>query len=61
MPNYIVALLFATGGGAWIYNKMLERTGGNKPSALTVAVSSGVVLFLFMMIVMWTVGNFLES
>jgi len=52
MGSGIIALLAAIAAMAWIYNKMLHKTGNNKPSSITVAIISGVLLFILIYIVL---------
>ncbi len=61
MSNFLIAFLFAAGGGTWIYSKMYSRTGGNTQNALVVAGLSGGLLFLFMLVVLAIVGNIISG
>jgi len=61
MSNFLIAFLFAAGGGTWIYSKMYSRTGGNTQNALIVAFLSGGLLFLFMLVVLAIVGNIISG
>lgn len=61
MSNFLIAFLFAGGGGTWIYNKMHSRTGGNTQHALIVAGASGVILFLFMLVVLSIIGSMISD
>jgi len=61
MSNFLIAFLFAAGGGTWIYNKMYSRTGGNTQNALIVAALSGGLLFLLMLLILAVVGNIITD
>lgn len=61
MSNFLIAFLFAAGGGTWIYSKMYSRTGGNTQNALIVAGLSGVLLFGFMLIVLAITGGYISD
>lgn len=50
MGNGVIAFLAAIAATAWLYNKMLHKTGNNKPSSLIVAVISGVLVFILVFI-----------
>ncbi|MEI6237421.1 MAG: hypothetical protein WCP03_02365 [Candidatus Saccharibacteria bacterium] len=52
MGSGVIAFITAIAAIAWIYNKMLHKTGNNKPSSITVAVISGVLLFILIFIVL---------
>lgn len=55
MGAFGVSLIFAIGGGAWVYNKSQQRNGGLTQQSLTAAGVSGVVLFIVMISLMLTV------
>lgn len=57
MSNFLIAFLFAAGGGTWIYTKIYSRTGGNTQHALIVAGLSGLLLFGFMLLVLAMLGG----
>jgi len=61
MSNFLIAFLFAAGGGTWIYSKMYSRTGGNTKNVLVVAGLSGGLLFLLMLIILSIVGNMISG
>ena len=46
MGNWIIALMAASGGGVWIYYKLMRNTGGNTQSSVTIAVVGSVFLFV---------------
>jgi hypothetical protein len=50
MGNGVIAFLGAIAATAWLYNKMLHKTGNNKPNSLIVAVISGVLVFVLLFI-----------
>ena len=47
MPSWVAALLFAIGGGAWLYNKLMRTTGGNTQSAIIVTIMASIFMFAF--------------
>lgn len=46
----MIALLVGLGASAWIYSKMMRKTGGITQSALIVAAIGGVFVFLVLLI-----------
>lgn len=52
MSNFLIALLFSLGAGAWVYSKTYRSTGSNQGSSLLLAGVAGFVLFLAMLIVL---------
>lgn len=61
MSNFLIAFLFAAGAGTWIYTRVQAKTGGNTQQALVVAGLSGLLFFLFMLLVLSIVGNIISS
>lgn len=55
MSNALIALLVSLGGCAWVYGKMMRKTGNNNQSALTVTAMLGVFMFV---IVWFILGSF---
>ena len=43
MSPFVVSLLFALGSGAWIYNMVMKRNGGQTKQALMVAGFVGLI------------------
>jgi len=52
MSNGIVALLLGIGVTTWVYNKLMNNTGGNTKSSLIAASMIGVVAFVVMLLIM---------
>lgn len=46
MGEGVIALFIALGSGAWIYNKMYPRTGGQTNNAWVVAGVCTLVIFI---------------
>lgn len=61
MANWIVALLLATGAGAWIYNKLLRTTGNNTRSSAIGAVVSGLLIFVLALIILGFISNAIKK
>ena len=60
MSNGVVAFLFAAGGGVWVYSVMMRRTGGNTQNAAIVGAVAAVFGFIFMLLVLAAVENWLS-
>lgn len=60
MSNTVIALFAAFGAGGWIYNRFMRTTGGNKQTAITTAVVSGIVIFVFMYLGLGLLTSWLE-
>lgn len=60
MSSVAIALLVALGSGAWIYNKFMRSTGGNAKSSITSAAIAGIAIFIFMLLVLMFVGNWIS-
>lgn len=52
MSSFVIALLFAIGGGGWIYAKTSRTTGGNTQTAITMGAVAGVAIFIIAMILL---------
>lgn len=52
MPPIVVALMLGIGTTVWVYNKLMNNTGGNTQSSLTAAGLIGAVAFVIMLIIM---------
>lgn len=50
--NVMIAFLAAIGLAGWVYAKVQRSTGGNTANSLVVAGGSGLVLFIFLLIVL---------
>lgn len=50
--NALIAFLASVGFAAWLYSKTQRTTGGNTTNSLIVAGGSGIVLFIFILIVL---------
>jgi predicted ABC-type exoprotein transport system permease subunit len=48
MSNFVIALLFALGSGAWIYSRLMRTTGNNKKNSLIAAIIAGAVICLIL-------------
>lgn len=46
MSNFLVSFIFALGSGAWVYNKVMQRNGGQAKQALTAAGVCGVIAMI---------------
>jgi hypothetical protein len=46
MSNGVIAFLVAIGSSAWIYSKLMRRTGNNSSSSIITAAISGVFIFV---------------
>lgn len=46
MSNFVVALIFAVGVGAWVYSKVVRRTGGNATTSIIASVVVAIVVFI---------------
>lgn len=61
MSGFLIAFMFALGGGTWVYSRAYSRTGGNQKSAIIVAVLSALLLFLLMWIILEFTGNWISD
>lgn len=52
MSSFVIALLFAIGGGGWIYAKTNRTTGGNIQTALTMGAAAGVTILIIALILL---------
>lgn len=52
MVNSLFGLLLATGVGAWVYNYIYNRTGGNVQNALVMAAVAGAFAFVVFLTVL---------
>ncbi|GAC1393152.1 MAG: hypothetical protein NVSMB46_10050 [Candidatus Saccharimonadales bacterium] len=52
LPNYLVGLMLGAGVGAWVYNKMMHKTGNNTQNALIVAGIAGIFAFFLIVTVL---------
>jgi p-aminobenzoyl-glutamate transporter AbgT len=57
MGNGVIAFLAGIAAVAWIYNKMLRKTGNNKQSSAVIAGVSGVLIFILIFIVLGFIFN----
>ncbi len=46
MTNGTIAFLLALGISAWVYNFSMKQTGGQTKTALIIAATVGVILFI---------------
>lgn len=46
MSNFVVALIFAVGVGAWVYSKVIRRAGGNTTTSIVASVVVAIVVFI---------------
>lgn len=46
MGNGVIAFFAAVAAMAWIYSKMMRKTGQNMQSSIIVVVISGILIFL---------------
>lgn len=60
MSILLVAILFAAGGGVWVYSTMMRRTGSNTKNSVIVAGVAAVFAFAFMLILLKMVENSLN-
>lgn len=59
--NVVIAFLVALGSSAWIYNKFMRSTGGNNKSSLVSAAVAGAAIFVFMLIALMIIGNWISG
>lgn len=57
MSYFLIALMLGIGAAAWVYNKVMNRTGGNTQNALVIASVSGIMAF----VITWTVLAMIDS
>jgi hypothetical protein len=57
MGAFGIALLLGLGGGAWVYSRIYNRTGGNGSASIATAAICGVaiVIILFLLLKMFGV------
>lgn len=58
MGNGVIAFFAAAAAMAWIYSKMMRKTGQNMQSSIIVVVISGIFIFL---LVFFALGFVLSS
>jgi hypothetical protein len=56
MGAFGIALLLGLGGGAWIYSKIYNRTGGNTSASVTTAAICGVAATIIVFILLKLFG-----
>lgn len=59
MSNGLVAFMLGAGTGAWVYSKMMRRTGSNTTNSLVVAGIAGLFGFVAMLTLLTFVNNWL--
>lgn len=52
MTPFLIALMLGVGVAAWVYNKVMNQTGGNTQNALTIASVSGVIALVITLTVL---------
>ncbi len=57
MSNFVVALIFAVGVGAWVYSKVVRRTGGNATTSIIASVVVAIVVFIIAFTLMGLVAG----
>lgn len=57
MEPWVVALFFAIGGSAWLYNILMKQTGSNTKASVII---TGLA-FLFMYFIFWSVFDFIAG
>ena len=57
MGNVLIALLVAVGFSAWVYAKLMRRTGNNTKNSIVTAAVLAVIVFF----VVWTGALTIDS
>lgn len=57
LPTFFIALITAVGASAWIYSKVMNRTGGNTQNALIVSGVAAIMIFVITLTVLSIVEN----
>lgn len=57
MANWMAALIFAVGAGAWLYNIMMKQTGNNTKTSLIIAGIAAI----FLLVLFWTILDFVSG
>ncbi len=52
--------MFAVGFAGWVYSKINYKTGGNTKSSIITAGASALIAFLFFLMVLSSIDNFLS-
>lgn len=60
MSPILVALMFSSGVGVWVYSKIMRSTGGNTQNSLIVAGITGVIAFVGILIILNIVEKMLK-
>lgn len=55
MSNFVIALFFGLGSGAWVYNKIYRKTGGNTKNSLLVAGIAGAIGLVVILLILGAV------
>lgn len=59
--NVLIAFLVSVGATAWIYNKFMRSTGGNTKNSVVSAAVAGAAIFIFMLLALMFIGNWLSN
>lgn len=57
MSYFVVALLFALGGGGWVYMYFMRTTGSNTRNSLVAAIAAGLIIFIAAFVVLSFAGS----
>lgn len=57
MASWVVAMLFAIGGSAWLYNVLMKKTGSNTKASIILTA----IAFLFLFFVFWSVFDMIAG
>jgi UPF0716 family protein affecting phage T7 exclusion len=60
MPPSVVALMFSAGFATWVYAKIQRKTGGNTQNSLVVSAIAFIFGFIFMLLVLGFVEDYLS-
>lgn len=60
MSPLLVSFIFGLGASAWVYSKVMNRTGGNTQSALVTAGVSGLALAILFFLILTTIDSMIS-
>ena len=56
MSDVFIGLLLAAGVGAWVYNKINQRTGGSNSKSIATAAIAAILAFMTMITILRFIG-----
>ena len=61
MSALVIALFMSVGIATWVFNKVMERTGGNTKNSLVITGITAVFVFIITLTLLAILGKIIES